>query len=175
MSPRRRGSVLVLLVVGVLALGGCVDLPHTGSVASRSVTDRADDENLFDYTPAGPRAGSAPVPLIESFLTSMTATPLNTLVARSFLTSSARRTWVPDRGTVVYGSEQLVRRSRNRVTLVLRDVVELDDRGSWLGDPTRGRGHDYRIRVVREAGQWRISRLPDRLLIPRTHFDMQYD
>ena len=175
MSPRRRVAVLALLLAGVLALGGCVDLPRTGSVASRSVTDRADDENLFDYTPAGPQKGTAPVPLVENFLTAMTATPLNTLVARSFLTSSARRTWAPDRGTVVYGGEQLVQRSRGRVTLVLQDVVELDDRGSWLGDPTGGRGHDYRIRVVKEAGQWRISRLPDRLLIPRTHFDTQYD
>ena len=56
----------------------------------------------------------------------------------------------------------------------LRDVVELDGRGGWRGDPTHGRGHDYRLRMVKQGGQWRISHPPDRLLIPRAHFDSQY-
>jgi hypothetical protein len=162
-----------MLVLGI-SVSGCVSLPDGGAVRSVSVTDTGDGETLVDYTPAGPEPGSTPVPLVDRFLTAMTATPLNTRVAREFLTSSSGRSWVPDRGTVSYGSQQLVKGPGDVVTLRLRDVVELDSRGAWLGDPTGGRGHTYRLRLVREDGEWRISNPPHRLLVPRTHFESQY-
>ncbi len=74
----------------------------------------------------------------------------------------------------MYGNQQLVNDGPGKVTMRLRDVVELDGRGGWRGDPTHGRGHDYRLRMVKQGGQWRISHPPDRLLIPRAHFDSQY-
>jgi hypothetical protein len=166
--------LLLLAMLLVLAMSSCVSLPQNGPVRSKSVADNSEGETLVDYTPAGPRAGSAPVPLVDNWLTSMTATPLNTYVAREFLTASSSTRWVPERGTVVYGSQELVVRPGGGVVLRLRDVVELDDRGAWRGDPTRGRGHDYVLRLVREDGEWRISHPPDRLLIPRAHLDSQY-
>ena len=60
------------------------------------------------------------------------------------------------------------------VALRLRDVVELDGRGTWLGDPTGGAGRDYPLQLVKEGGEWRISDPPDRLIIPRSHFDTEY-
>ncbi len=155
-------------------LAGCTGLPADGPVQTRSVADGGEGEALIDYTPPGPRAGSAPVPLVDSWLTAMTATPLSSIVAREFLTADSSRSWVPERGTVVYGSQQLVPRRGGVVTLRLRDVVELDDRGAWRGDPTAGRGRDITLRMVRESGQWRISRPPNRLLIPRSQLDSQY-
>jgi hypothetical protein len=143
-------------------------------VHARSGAENGEAETLVDYTPAGPRAGSAPVPLVDNWLTSMTATPLNTYVARKFLTAASSTRWVPESGTVVYGSQELLPRPGGVLILRLRDVVELDDRGAWRGDPTAGRGHDYRLKLVREDGEWRISHPPDRLLIPRTHLDSQY-
>lgn len=165
----------MLLALGINAgVAGCVRLPHGGTVKSISAEDDPDGETLVDYTPAGPKKGTAPIPLVDNFLTSMTATPLNTRVAREFLTTSSRDRWVPERGTVVYGNQQIVSRGRGRLVLRLRDVVELDGRGAWRGDPTGGHGHDYRLRLVKQGGQWRIDRPPDRLLIPRAHFDTQY-
>jgi hypothetical protein len=167
----------VLLLVSMLlaaVTSSCVALPEDGPVRTRSVVDNGEGETLVDYTPAGPKPGSAPVPLVDNWLTSMTATPLNTYVAREFLTDSSSTRWVPERGTVVYGSQELVMAPGGGVVLKLRDVVELDDRGAWRGDPTGGRGHDYHLRLVREHGEWRIEHPPDRLLIPRAHLDSQY-
>jgi hypothetical protein len=175
-TPRRPVVLLVALVAALvldLAASGCVSLPRSGSVHSSGVVDAAESDTLVDYTPPGPTPKVDRVPLVDGFLTSMTATPLTTYVARQFLTAASSRTWAPQRGTVVYDSEQLVS-TRQGVDLRLRGVVELDGRGSWLGDPTSGRGHDYRLHLVRERGQWRIANPPDRLLIPRTHFDTQY-
>ncbi len=108
----------------------------------RSVTvdDQGDGETLVDYTPGGPEAGQRPgAARCDDFLTAMTATPLNTSVARQFLTSESSSSWVPERGTLVYGSHRLVSPpAAARSRLQLRDVVELDGRGTWLGDPTAG-------------------------------------
>ncbi len=171
-SPGRALVCLLLVLLGP-ALGGCTGLPADGPVRTRSVADSGEGDALIDYTPSGPEAGSAPVPLVDNWLTAMTATPLSTIVAREFLTAGSSRSWVPERGTIVYGSQQLVPRAGG-VTLRLRDVVELDDRGAWRGDPTGGRGHDIELRLVREGGQWRIARPPNRLLIPRTQLETQY-
>ena len=167
------GALLLALALDA-GVAGCVQLPHGGPVKSVSVQDDADGETLVDYTPAGPKKGTAPIPLVDNFLTSMTATPLNTRVAREFLTSGSSDRWVPERGTVVYGNQQIVSRGRGRVVLRLRDVVELDGGGAWRGDPTGGHGHDYRLKLVKQGGQWRIDKPPNRLLIPRAHFDTQY-
>lgn len=180
MTTRRAGRPVLAVVAVLLALvaemglSGCVGLPDRGPVHSRSVADTGEAETLVDYTPAGPRKGSSPTRLVEDFLTSMRATPMTTHVAREYLASSTRARWAPDRGTVVYGSQRLVPAPGGGMLLRLRDVVELDARGAWLGDPTHGRGRDYDLRLRREGGQWRIADLPDRLLIPRTHFDAQY-
>lgn len=172
----RRPTLLlaVLLSWAVGALGGCVSLPDEGVVRSVTVSDTGDGETLVDYTPPGPERGSGRSRLVDSFLTSLTATPLSTRVAREFLAAPDGPGWQPERGTVSYGSQQLVKGPGGGLTLQLRDVVELDGRGAWLGDPTGGRGRDYRLRLVREAGQWRISNPPDRLLVPRAHFRSQY-
>jgi hypothetical protein len=174
---RRRIAVALAVLVVVLAdlgLAGCVSLPDQGPVRSRTVADTGENETLVDYTPAGPHPGSSRRVLVEDFLTSMRATPTTTHVAREYLTTGRSGRWAPERGTVVYGSQQLLPGPGGRLTLRLRDVVELDGRGDWLGDPTHGRGHDYLLRLVRHGGQWRIADLPDRLLVPRTHFDSQY-
>ena len=170
---RRPALVLVALLLAMAATG-CVGLPSSGPVRSVAVQDNGGSDTLVDYTPPGPTPGSAPIPLVDDFLTSMTATPLNTYVARQYLTAGSSRSWVPEQGTVVYGSQQMVSEPGGRVTLELRDVVELDGRGTWLGDPTGGKGRNYRLHLVREGGEWRLNRPPDRLLIPRTHFDTQY-
>ena len=173
----RRAAIAACLLAALaldVSVSGCVQLPRQGPVRSVGVEDNANSDTLVDYTPAGPKNGTAPIPLVDNFLTSMTATPLNTRVAREYLTSTSSDRWVPERGTVVYGNQQIVPEGPGRVLLRLRDVVELDDRGTWRGDPTGGRGHDYQLRLVKQAGQWRIDRPPDRLLIPRAHFDTQY-
>ncbi len=168
------GALLLALALDA-GVAGCVQLPHSGPVKSVTVQDDADSETLVDYTPAGPKKGTPPIPLVDNFLTSMTATPLNTRVAREFLTSSSSDRWVPERGTVVYGNQQIVSKGRGNVLLRLRDVVELGGGGAWRGDPTGGRGHNYDLRLVKQGGQWRIDKPPDRLLIPRAHFDTQYE
>jgi hypothetical protein len=168
---RRIASLLGLAVL--LLCAGCVSLPTTGPVKAGPAQQQIGDQGALDFTPAGPERGATPVEIVANFLSAMTATPLNTSVAREYLTDESSRSWVPERTTVVYGGQQIAR-TGSGVALTLDDTVQLDGRGEWLGDPTHGTGLHWRLRLVREDGEWRISDPPDALVIPRAHFDARF-
>ncbi|MGZ4436021.1 MAG: LpqB family beta-propeller domain-containing protein [Nocardioidaceae bacterium] len=170
MSPRLRRAAAVLLALLTLAvLGGCVALPESGPVRAAPADVQIDDDGALDYTPGGPKPGATPGNIVENFLVAMTATPVNTSVARQFLTDASSRTWVPEKGTLVFGEKQVLPHGSS-VELRLTHLVALDGRGEWKGDPTHGAGETLRLHLVKEAGQWRISDPPDALVIPATHF-----
>jgi hypothetical protein len=168
-----RVPALLVSLVFLLALGGCVSLPTSGPVEAGPTQQQVGDEGALEFTPGGPTKGASPVDIVENFLVAMTATPLNTSVARLYLTDDSGRSWVPEKSTIVFGSREITS-ERHGVSLRLDDTVQLDGRGTWLGDPTGGRGKRWSLRLVKEDGEWRISHPPDALLIPRAHFDARF-
>ena len=164
---RRLAPLLVVLAM----LAGCAGLPSSGPVRSVPIGQQTENDPPVDFTPDGPSPGAAPVEIVRGFLIAMQATPLNTAIARRFLTAESSSTWVPEKGTVVYDTETRTA-AGDDVHLDLRGIVQLDGRGSWMG---RQDSASYRLHLVKERGQWRISRPPDRLLIPTTHFQSRFN
>lgn len=167
-----RGIGLLLAVLALL--GGCVSLPQTGGVRTEPGQGTVDGgAGSFDYTPSGPRPGSPALKIVEDFLLAMQASPQSTAVARKFLTDEGRAGWFPEKTTLVHGSK-LVTGSDRSFEVHLEQTVQLDSRGTWLGRVGGARGVDYRLELVRERGEWRITNPPDALIIPRTHFESRY-
>jgi len=167
-GPRAWRTLAALLVV--LLTAGCVSLPATGPIRTEPVRAQLEDEAPVDFTPAGPEPGAAPIEVVRGFLTAMQATPLNTSVARRFLTTPSSTEWVPERGTVVYSADSITAAGQD-VRLDLGDTVRLDDRGAWLGS---GGDVSFDIDMVREGGEWRIHSPPNRLIIPTAHFETRF-
>jgi hypothetical protein len=164
--------LLAALLLALLA--GCVTLPREGSVQAGPDEEQAEESDApFDFRPSGPRPGAEPVDVVDGFLLAMQASPATTAVARQFLTAEGASQWVPERSTVIYGS-QLLTESPRTVTTELEEVVELDGRGKWLGDTTDGEGLRFELEMVREQGEWRINNPPDALIIPESHFEVRY-
>lgn len=166
-GPRSSRPALAALV---LLLSGCVGLPETGPIRSEPAGTFVEGEAPVDFTPGGPQPGAAPVEIVRGFLVAMQATPLNTSVARRYLTAAGSSSWVPEEGTVVYTSETRTV-AGDDVRLSLTDTVELDERGSWLG--AQGDA-EFMLDLVLERGEWRIENPPDRLIIPQTHFESRF-
>jgi hypothetical protein len=166
----KRALVAALLGLALLT-SGCMGLPDSGPVRTEPADSQLEDEAPVDFTPDGPRPGAAPVEIVRGFLVAMQATPLNTSVARQYLTAEGNSGWVPESGTVVYADEARSAEGDD-VRLRLDDTVSLDGRGSWLG---RGGDRSYRLHLVREKGQWRISDPPNRLIIPLSHFESRFN
>lgn len=171
---RRRVPTLLAALLAILVTAGCVSVPDHGSVrAGPTPVPATQGAAPFDFTPSGPEPGDTPVEVVSGFLLAMQATPVRTAVAREFLTDEAGTEWAPEKGTVVYGSYSLPTKD-SRVVLEMNDTVELDGRGEWLGDTSRGTGISYPLRLVEEKGQWRISNPPQALLIPQSHFESRF-
>jgi hypothetical protein len=165
---------LGLLLAALWLLGGCVSLPQSGSVSTLPGQEPVDQGvGAFDYTPSGPRPGATRVQIVEDFLLAMQASPQSTTVARKFLSDEGRSGWFPEKATLVFGSK-LLNDSARAVEVSLEETVQLDDRGTWLGPVGGRRGVKYRLELVRESGEWRISNPPDALVIPRSHFESRY-
>ena len=79
----RAGLVGVLVpVVTLLAATGCVRMPDGGPVVETSsdAGDRVDSPIFIDPRP--PQPGDSPAAIVKGFLDAMTATPIETTVAK---------------------------------------------------------------------------------------------
>ena len=94
----------LLAVLGLALTAGCAGLPTSGSVRTEQIEQQVEDGAPVDFTPGAPEEGAEPVEIVRGFLIAMQATPINTTVARQFLTAEGSQGWVPERGTIVYSS-----------------------------------------------------------------------
>ncbi|MGH3444490.1 MAG: LpqB family beta-propeller domain-containing protein, partial [Nocardioidaceae bacterium] len=171
---RRRLLAVLLATMVLLGASGCVSLPRGGSVQAGPVQPQTEEQAPVVFTPDGPSPGDSPAAIVRGFMSAMEATPVSTFVARQFLTSESSNTWVPEKATIVYGSQAPSVAKKGGVDVALEDVTKLDGRGEWLGDPTHGKGLRFRFDLKRQKGEWRISQPPNALIVSRTHFDSLY-
>lgn len=168
MSPLRRVAVAL---AAVLATGGCVTLPEGGGVRDQP-GDVTTTGAGIRYAPPGPAPGAAPRAIVTGFLDAMGASPVQTSTAREFLTEEAAEGWEPQRRTVVYdGISSFTRDAPGDLTLT--GAAWLDEAGRWRGELPSGEER-VRLRLEREAGEWRIAGLPDALLARRSWFGGEY-
>lgn len=174
MSRRRRRTAAlaaVLVAVAVLA-SGCVRLPVSGPVVAESgETSRTTMPGTY-YVPSGPQPGESPTDIVRHFMEAMTATPLQTGVAREFLTDDAAAAWEPDRETVTYAGA-LRPTGGTEVRLRLPEANRLDRGGTWLGE-LAGPSSVLGFPMARVEGEWRIADAPDALVVPETWFEDRF-
>lgn len=171
MRRRRTTAALVALLVAAL-LGACVGLPEDGPVVeARLGTDR-DLENASEIDARPPAPGASRVEIVNGFLEAMMAWPVNTSVAREYLSSAAAEEWRP-RGTLVYSDLLPFAEDGSTVTVRLRDATRLDESGGWHGPaPLPLRSLDFRITV--EDGEFRILDPIDTLVVRASWFQRRY-
>ncbi|UMG93174.1 MtrAB system histidine kinase MtrB [Nocardioides sp. TF02-7] len=168
---RRTTAALVAVLVAAL-LGGCVGLPEEGPVVeARLGTDR-DLESASEIDARPPAPGASRVEVVNGFLEAMMAWPVNTSVAREYLSTAAAEEWRP-RGTLVYSDLLPYREDGSTVTVRLRDATRLDESGGWQGPaPEPQRSLDFRLTV--EDGEFRILDPIDTLVVRATWFQRRY-
>lgn len=161
---------VVGLVAAALALAGCATVPDVGPIHEIAGTGPSPESAPFDFSPAGPRSGASRQEIADGFLTAMLATPVNTFVARSFLTTQSASSWAPDKGTIIFDSRSLAVHG-DRVTVTMENPRRLDAQGRWMG---ASRQRQVSLDLVKEKGEWRISDPPNALMISTSHFQARF-
>ncbi|MDP3894807.1 hypothetical protein, partial [Nocardioides sp.] len=95
---------LLAVVTGLVALGltGCVQLPVSGPVTESPQRRTTSEGTGAFYVPVPPQPGESPTEIATRFLDAMRANPLQTSVARQFLSRGAREEWRPEAATITY-------------------------------------------------------------------------
>ncbi len=164
--------VLVAMLAVLLLATGCSLLPTSGVVHRGADAERVSPNDIAQFAPPGPGKGDSPTQVVKGFLLAMTAVPLSTSVARSFLTATAQPAWNPNRSTVVYQSSA-IDPLPDGVRVTLGDAQHLDSRGGWLGGVGAGNGR-LDLRLVRDGGEWRIANPPDAVVVPEWYLDSRF-
>jgi hypothetical protein len=166
-----RRALAPLLAVVLLA-SGCSLLPTSGAVHREGGAGQVSPHDTAQFAPPGPGKGDSPTQVVKGFMLAMTAVPLTTSVARSFLTETAQPVWNPNESTVVYQSSA-IDLVPDGVRVTLGDAQHLDSRGGWLGGVSPGEGR-LDLRLVRDGGEWRIANPPDAVVVPEWYLDSRF-
>lgn len=170
-TARTATALLLATVLGVLS--GCVSLPVDGPVVETRVTDAEDARRASDIDPLPPASGASRAEVVAGFLDAMTAWPIDTSVARQYLTTEAAAAWKPERETVVYADPASIRESGGIVDVQFTSADTIDEVGGWRGALT-GDELTMSLRVAVEHGEFRIVDPRDALVVPATWFQQRY-
>ncbi len=172
--PAGRGGRLVAALLACAVLAGCASVPDSSPVqVLRQVGS--------DEPPAGPGPvdGSNPLDLVRDFVTASGSSTDKHRAARAFLAPEAAN-WDDGAGvTILDGQIDTVPApgaadpATGDTTIRIRgtEVGRMTPAGSF--QPMQG-SFTLDVDVVRHNGQWRISRLPDGVIVPLSIFRDDY-
>ena len=170
--PAARPAVLLATVLAVLLLAGCVRMPEAGPVVeTRSGGNVQGDPGVF-IDPKPPSVGDSAPDIVKGFLDAMTATPVQTNVAKRFLTREASASWDPQLRTITY-ADASPPQGASRVSVTLHGADVLDAHGGWRGRLPRA-NHVVEFPMTIENGEFRIAAAPDALIVPESWFEQRF-
>jgi len=169
---RRTVSWLAGGLLVAAALSGCVSMPQSGEVQDVPGPPNSNTDDQFQFNPRPPLVGETPTETVDGWFEAMTATPVSTVVARQFLSSAQAASWSPEDGILTYDTARTPQ-GFGTVNVTLFGVNRLDARGQWLG-PADPDDLTLRFPMEPEDGQWRITSVPDALIVDEAWFETSY-
>jgi hypothetical protein len=173
MKRTSSGPLLAVVFLAVAVVTGCSTLPVSGPVHTRADDDTNSVNQAPYFAPPGPTKGAGTTSIVDGFLIAIQANPPSTAVARSFLADSAKATWTPVQGTIVYDSPSLSADGGSRVQALLTGSHLLDQRGAWMGGSS-ATSIELPFTLIQEHGEWRIVNPPSSLPVPTSYFRSLY-
>ena len=182
-GPDPRGVVLPLLAALLLAFAapGCSLVPMGGNPVPGEEASSGDplSRPYYRKIAPSPKPDGTPIEILKGFQAAMAGDDYSRVVARSYLTGEAARTWNPWAGVTVYDEEKQIRsltspEDPNTARLVLEAnvVATVDDDGRYR--PAVGTLEDKTFTLVKTAQGWRISSAPPGLLLSQDDFRRIY-
>ncbi|GAA1102926.1 LpqB family beta-propeller domain-containing protein [Nocardiopsis composta] len=171
-------------LAAVLLAAGCATVPSGGPIVEADRVGESPDpyEGYVRMLPVGPQPGVGEEGLVKGFLKDMASFEENHAAARRFLLPQTRAEWSPDDSALVYenmdavsldvetsadDTAATVRMRTPEAAMIRADGQYVPVDGSEIIDVTFKLQRD-------DDGEWRITELPDRLLLSRADVDRVY-
>ncbi|MFC0681374.1 LpqB family beta-propeller domain-containing protein [Lysobacter korlensis] len=168
----RRAAVAALALL--LALTGCAGFPTSGGVGIGEVISEEFDSGIV-FGPDGPQEGATQEEILNGFLQAAVAPGRRYQIARQFLDERIREEWNPNELVSIRDDAGTITRT-NRTTLSYSFVASayVDPDGIYSEEaPTTQR---FEVQFTEnEDGEWRISDVPDGIVLASVRFDSVFD
>lgn len=172
---RRLRKLAAALAVSGLVGSGCASIPSSGPVHQVEAPITASPEETAGPTVAGPQEDMTPEEVVQGFLAAGQGQDNDYEVARQFLTEDTASSWRPYARTIVFsgaaGIQQGLEEDQVRVSVDAR--AQIDDDGIMQRQEA-GSSETLDVELTQVDGQWRISEVPDGVLIPASNLDDLY-
>lgn len=164
---RRRGLTGAIALLA-LVLSACSGIPSSGGVNEGGPVAVPDASDI-QYLPSGPRDGATQSDILNGFLEASSSPQNDFAIAREYLSPEARDTWDPSVLTLIDTGARDVTSGENTMTVSVSAQALLDASGRYVeqAEPTR---FDFPFTFAQVSGQWRITSLPQGIVIDRSTF-----
>ena len=164
-----RGAWAAALALLLAVLAGCVSVPTAGPL-DKVEGRQPGCQNCVNVEVSAPTPGLDPKQIVEGYLRATSNYQPNYAVAKKFLTKTAAEKWSPEAGAWIYDGAPAA--DGDKVTLEGRLIGVLDGNRSYTAKDTVLHGVDFGL--VKEDGEWRISKPPRGLLVAAYSFSRFY-
>jgi hypothetical protein len=160
---------LPMVVALLTVVTSCTTIPNAGPVISADI-DTGVTEVDFDFLPPGPSAGATQEEILAGFIAAGTAAQNNYRVARSYLVSTAAEVWNPNASVLIRSGEaQISLASTTLARYAVPVAASVDSLGRYSESPTPS-AQTLEFRFLKEGDEWRISTLPDGIVLTEPAF-----
>jgi len=175
--PRHAPTALVAALLAVLVLGaaGCATVPSSGAVhpVRRVPVHGGLDSPDIRLLPPRPAAGQSPVDILRGFLVASADVEDNHGIAREFLSPAARAGWNDEAGVTIYKPASLtideLPGSLLRATVSQQATISADGAYGVAAGTV-----DRTFAVAKIDGEWRLSKVPDGVLLVENDVQRAY-
>ncbi|ASN38900.1 hypothetical protein CGQ24_07675 [Arthrobacter sp. 7749] len=172
MSRNRAAGMRLFAVLAaiMLVITGCSSIPRNSPVQSIAPEGTLDQNNVV-FNGTGPVTDATPTEIVEGFIEAGIDAQNDYKVAREFLNPKASGIWKGTVRTLVYDARPSVISGEkpNTFTIQMEVISEVDAAGILTEMPP----HTTRavdVSLVQVDGQWRISKLPDGIMMEKNQF-----
>lgn len=176
-----RSSLAALAVAIVIAISGCTALPSsitaqvptTGPIEQGEVVGVDPEDQFIRVIAREPRPGMSPTEIVTGFLDASASFEDGHAVARTYLTPEASRTWDTNAGVTVYDGLPVLTTMGAAVSMRAPNAGTIAASGRFtVAEP----GAEVRTSFFLQEidGEWRISRVPQGLLLSQADVDRAF-
>ncbi|PTW91299.1 sporulation and spore germination protein [Microbacteriaceae bacterium MWH-Ta3] len=160
---------VALVALSVLVLTGCAALPMQGPVMVGGPILSGESED-FEFLPSGPVEGATQQEILEGFIAAGSAAQNGYRIARSYLTEGAANEWNPAAETIVRTAQADIGLSgATALTYTFGVKARVSASGNYQAEAA-GSKQTLEFRFQEVDGEWRISELPDVVVVSEVTF-----
>ncbi|MDM7989829.1 LpqB family beta-propeller domain-containing protein [Arthrobacter sp. zg-Y877] len=168
--PGQPGRLLVLWLSAVLVLVGCSSIPTVGPVGTASAEHGGEAGEDAVFSPEGPGVDASEQDIIRGFMEAGRGAVDDYSVARQFLAPELAGTWSPTERVTIYRSSRIVAMPEpDQFQIQLEVQGSVNAQGIRTDEP-EGTTETYPVRLEKVDGQWRISEVPNGIIVSLASF-----